>query len=76
MMKLNKWLGLVLMLMFLASPVLADEQAVESPKVMSFLQFIEQPGNRGLAWRLLERRYQEYRKGRLPISSLTADNMR
>ena len=76
MVKSMKWLGLVLMLVFLTVPAMADQQ-VASDKVITFVEFISLPGNHGLhANRLLERKYKEYRNGTMPISTLTADNMR
>lgn len=45
-------------------PALAE--VVDTEKPFSVIQFSALPENRGLSGRLLDRKYEEYRQGRLP----------
>jgi hypothetical protein len=70
--------GLVVGLLLAAAPVYADVQAkLETGKPLSILEFSSLPQNHGTAFgRQMEWKYNEYRKGRIPVSTLDISRMR
>ena len=72
---LRKIAGLVSILALLAPPVFAVEAGSEKP--LSVTEFAKLVDNHGASFRMIENRYQEYRKGRwIPKSTLEAKRLR
>ncbi len=72
---LGKIAGLVSVLALLASPVFALEAGTEKP--FSITEFARLVDNHGASFRMVENRYQEYRKGRwIPKSTLETERLR
>jgi len=72
---LVKVAGLVSVLALLASPVFAGAAASEKP--LSITEFAALVDNQGASFRMVENRYQEYRKGRwIPKSTLEKEHLR
>lgn len=55
-------------------PAIAEVAGAEKP--LSILQFSELSESRGLSGRVLDGRYQEYRQGRVPRTTLSTANVR
>ena len=68
--------SIVFMLAFFAVPAFAAEATGTSEKPMSTLQFSELTQNHGLSGRVLDRKYEEYRSGRVPLATLEPSRMR
>ena len=75
-MKTNlKVMAIVSMMLVGAMPAFAEGVgSVGAP--LSSIQFSELSENRGLSGRLLDRKYQEYRQGRLPRTTLSTTSIR
>lgn len=71
-------LGLAVGLLLAAAPGYADVQAkLETGKPLSILEFSKLPQNHGTPLgRVKEWKYSEYRKGRIPVSTLDTSRMR
>jgi len=61
---MKKWSALIAVFTFMAVFV-SSGNASERPNGMSSIQFSNLPENYGRPWRVVERRYEEYRNGRL-----------
>jgi len=71
---LGKVTGLVSVLALLASPAFAGAGSEKPLSISDFAALVE---NRGASFRMVENRYQEYRKGRwIPESTLTKEHLR
>ena len=76
-MKSAKMLVVLMALVFIAGPVMADSASVGVPeKPKSFIKFMGEHMNIGLDWRILKRKYEEYRQGRLPKATLAETEAR
>ncbi|MGH7198448.1 MAG: hypothetical protein ACREH5_06905 [Candidatus Omnitrophota bacterium] len=72
---LAKVAGMVSVMALLASPVFALEAGSEKP--LSVTEFAKLVDNHGASFRMIENRYQEYRKGRwIPKSTLETERLR
>lgn len=65
----------VVALMLAAVPVFAESAGTDQ-KPLSIIQFSRLSENRGVDGRLLARKYEEYRQGRVPRPTLSASDMR
>jgi hypothetical protein len=73
---LMKVVGVVSLLAFLASPSFAAEGKAVG-KVLSISEFEALPENNGAHFKMIQRRYEDYRKGRwVPASTLTTEHLR
>ena len=73
----GKLVGFVSLLMLLASPSFAAVESAGGDKVLSITQFEALPENNGAHFKMIQRRYEEYRKGRwIPKSTLTTEHLR
>ena len=73
---MKKLLGLIAVLVVLGvTPVHANDMA-SSGKFLSFIQFSEAPENHGAPWRVLQKRYDDYRQGRFAVTTLDAQHIR
>lgn len=52
------------------------ETGVGSGKTLSIIEFSTLPQNHGLRGRVLDRKYEEYRQGRVPRTTLSTSNIR
>ena len=69
-------LGLIVVLVVLGgTPVYAND-AASSGKILSFIEFSGAPENHGTPQRVLQYRYDEYRRGRFAVTTLDAQHMR
>ncbi len=74
-MKINlKVVALVSVILTGTMPAFAE--VVGTGKPLSSIQFSERSENRGLSGRVLDRKYQEYRQGRLPRTTLSTASIR
>lgn len=72
---MKKLILAVAVLSTLASlPVYAGEGA--AVKTLSYIEFSGLPQNRGVDSKIVNRKYQEYRSGRLPATTLDTASMR
>lgn len=71
-------LSILTLALLTTAPVFAMVEAgtTTTTKPLSFLEFSKLPSNYGFHGRVLEWKYNEYRKGRLPISTLDISRMR
>ncbi len=73
----GKVLGALLLLLIASAPAFAAIEAKgETTKPLSFIEFSALPQNYGTHGRTLEWKFNEYRKGRLPVSTLDVSQMR
>lgn len=78
-MKNNVGLLAVMFVMLVGSmPVYAavEGSSTGATKPISFVEFKTLPGNYGVPEKALNKRYEDYRKGRLPIATLDVSRMR
>ena len=62
-----------------SSPAFALETAAGSGtggRLLSSVEFAQVPENHGMPQRVVDRRYEEYRQGRLPVTTLDASRIR
>lgn len=45
-------------------------------KALSYVEFTSLPENNGAPYRVVQKRYEDYRQGRLPITTLNASEIR
>ena len=70
-------IGALLLLLAASVPAYAAvEAAGGTAKTLSFIEFSALPQNYGIHGRTLEWKFNEYRKGRLPVSTLDVSHMR
>lgn len=75
MKNMAKFVGAVSVLALLASPAFAAGEGA-ADKLLSITQFAALPDNHGAHFRMIQRRYEEYRKGRWVPSTLTVEKLR
>ena len=66
----------VLGLMVLGVAPAFAETAGASDRTLSIIEFSALPQNHGLSGRVLDRKYDDYRSGRVPVTTLSASNIR
>ena len=72
-----KFVGIVSVLALLASPAFAGGEGAAADKPLSITQFAVLPDNNGAHFKMIQRRYEEYRSGRwVPKSTLTVEKLR
>ena len=72
-----KFVGVVSVLALLASPAFAGGEGAMADKPLSITQFATLPDNNGAHFKMIQRRYEEYRNGRwVPKSTLTVGKLR
>ena len=57
-----------------SAPVYAEMAAVG--KTLSYFEFQDLPENHGIHGRTLDQKYEAYRQGRVPLTTLSAENLR
>lgn len=67
-------LALAILSVIASLPAYAAEGA--AAKTLSYIEFSRLDQNRGLDSKLVTRKYQEYRSGRLPVTTLDTASMR
>ena len=73
---MKKILGSLFLIVVLVAPALANDAGVSTTKPLSIIEFSRLPENGGLVNRMLERKYEEYRHGRVPRTTLDVSNIR
>ncbi len=66
----------VLVLIVLGGAPAYAQTGAASEGTLSIIEFSRLPENRGLQDRILDRKYDEYRHGRVPRTTLSASNVR
>jgi hypothetical protein len=66
----------VLMTAVLSGAPVYAETGVGSDKALSIIQFSELPQNHGVPSKLLNKKYEDYRRGRVAVTTLSASNIR
>ena len=72
---MKKLVSVMILMAALVTPVLASEVA-GGGKTLSFIEFSELQGNRGVHDRGLAQRYDAYRSGTLPVTTLDVASIR
>lgn len=73
---MKKILALVVLGVLAAAPLFAVEGSSASKGTLSVIEFSRLPENHGAPARVLQRQYEEYRSGRLPVTTLDTSRMR
>ena len=72
---MKKLMSVMVLTLAMVTPVLAGEGGA-SGKTLSFIEFSELQANRGIHDRVLTQRYDAYRSGRLPVTTLDTSSIR
>ncbi len=71
---MKKVIALMFALAFFVAPVYAESGS--SGKLISYTEFSSVPENRGMPQRAIQKRYEDYRRGRFAITTLDAAHVR
>ncbi len=74
---MKKIIGALFLAVLFVTPAFAGDAGVSTTKPLSIIEFQSLPENHGMTWRVIQRRYEEYRSGRyVPTSTLDTSRMR
>ena len=74
---MKKILGFLFLTVMLVSPAMAGDTDAATTKSLSIIQFSSLTENHGMPQRVIQYRFDEYRRGRyVPVSTLDASRVR